>query len=49
MFLYYHGKKHLSLPEIQIGRPIKKVIDRCIDTVYRKMKNGIYTNISDII
>lgn len=49
MYLYYQQEKRVALPDIQIGRPIKEVIDNCIDTVCRKMKIDMSINISDII
>lgn len=49
MHLYYQQEKRVAIPEIQIGRPIKEVINTCIDTVYRKIKIDISINPSDII
>lgn len=49
MYLYYQQEKRVALPDIQIGRPIKEVIDNCIDTVCRKMKIDMSINISDIV
>ena len=49
ILLYYQQGRRLALPDIQIGRPIKKVIDNCIDTVCRKMKGKGSIDISDIV
>lgn len=49
MYLYCQEEKRVALPDIQIGRPIKEVIDSCIDTIYRKMKIDMSINISDIV
>ena len=49
MNLYYKQGKHIALPDIQLGRPIKEVIDYCIDTVCRKMKIDMSINISNIV
>lgn len=49
ILLYYQQGKRVALPDIQIGRPIKEVIDNCIDTLCRKMEKDISANITDII
>ena len=49
ILLYYQQGRHLALPDIQIGRPIKGVIDFCVDTVCRKMKGKESIDISDIV
>ena len=48
-YLYYQQENRVALPDIQIGRPIKEVIDSCIDTIYRKIKIDISVDISDVI
>lgn len=47
--LYYQQEKHSAIPDIQIGRPIKEVINNCIDNLYRKMKSNKLIDISDIV
>lgn len=49
MRLYYQQERRVAIPESQIGRPIKEVINNCIDTVYKKTKIDISINSYDII
>lgn len=37
--LYYQNGRYLSLPDVQIGRPIKGMIHDCINRVYEKISN----------
>ncbi|WP_300716601.1 hypothetical protein [uncultured Brachyspira sp.] len=47
--LYYQQGKRSAIPDIQIGRPIKEIINNCIDTVYRKINGKKSIDISDTV
>ena len=49
MSLYYQKGKRVALPDIQLGRPIKDIIDTSIDTVCRKMKSNNSIDILDVV
>ena len=47
--LYYQQGRRVSLPDIQIGRPIKGVMDTCVDAICRKLNGKGSIDISDIV
>ena len=49
MSLYYQEGKRLALPDIQLGRPIKDIIETSINTVCRKMKSNNSIDILDVV
>ena len=49
MLLYCQQGNRIALPDTYIGRPIKEVINSCIDILCRKMKSDKSIDISSIV